>query len=128
MADTTQICIRCGSRAHSTRDHDEGKVGGAPAATKKPAAKKAADGGVGALLLHTPHPPFVHCLELPPAFFAQLARAPRALPQRSLNLYQMLFVNKNLSCECVFGRTIVLLLTQSTSQSLCQNNRIVAQL
>lgn len=30
MADV--ICIRCGSRAHTTRDHDEGKTGGVAAA------------------------------------------------------------------------------------------------
>ncbi|CUF11090.1 Hypothetical protein, putative [Bodo saltans] len=35
------VCIRCGSKEHSTRDHDEGKVAGLPAAPKKPPPKKA---------------------------------------------------------------------------------------
>jgi hypothetical protein len=35
------VCIRCGSKEHSTRDHDEGKVAGL-AAPKKPPPKKAA--------------------------------------------------------------------------------------
>ncbi len=38
MAD--MICIRCGSRAHSTRDHDEGKVAGAAGAAADPKKKK----------------------------------------------------------------------------------------
>ena len=54
-----QICIRCGSRAHSTRDHDEGRANGPGAAVaaagKKPAPKKNASGpsvGVKSLYIH----------------------------------------------------------------------------
>eukprot|EP00744_Colponema_vietnamica_P020363 GILI01028924.1.p1 GENE.GILI01028924.1~~GILI01028924.1.p1 ORF type:complete len:143 (-),score=5.35 GILI01028924.1:109-537(-) len=46
-----QLCIRCGSKEHSTRDHDEGKTGaapiksgtgaGSPAASPKAAQKRA---------------------------------------------------------------------------------------
>ena len=36
-----QICVRCGSRDHSTRDHDEGKVhGGGTKSSSKPSALK----------------------------------------------------------------------------------------
>ena len=61
MADASVavLCIRCGSRAHTTRDHDEGKIGpGAGAAAKKPGAKKAVgvgtdhSAGVTALYVH----------------------------------------------------------------------------
>lgn len=34
------VCIRCGSKEHSTRDHDEGKVAGLPPAPKKSKPKK----------------------------------------------------------------------------------------
>lgn len=36
------VCIRCGSKEHSTRDHDEGKVAGLPPVPKKPPPKKVA--------------------------------------------------------------------------------------
>jgi hypothetical protein len=37
------VCIRCGSREHSTRDHDEGNIPGGKAAPKKPPPKKAVE-------------------------------------------------------------------------------------
>mmetsp|Transcript_71873 Transcript_71873/g.83534 ORF Transcript_71873/g.83534 Transcript_71873/m.83534 type:complete len:119 (-) Transcript_71873:78-434(-) len=39
MASVASVCIRCGSKEHSTRDHDEGKVAGL-APVKKAAPKK----------------------------------------------------------------------------------------
>ena len=41
MAGVASVCIRCGSKEHSTRDHDEGKIAGL-APVKKPPPKKAA--------------------------------------------------------------------------------------
>ncbi len=55
MSVAAAVCIRCGSKEHSTRDHDEGKIpGGKPiAAPKKPPPKSApvrdADGKIKAL-------------------------------------------------------------------------------
>jgi hypothetical protein len=52
MSIAAAVCIRCGSKDHSTRDHDEGKIPGgkAAAAPKKPPPKTApavgADGKV----------------------------------------------------------------------------------
>eukprot|EP00759_Apiculatamorpha_spiralis_P007085 PhF_6_TR141/c0_g1_i1/m.77 len=34
-----QQCVRCGSKEHSTRDHDEGKIGGGAASAAKPKPK-----------------------------------------------------------------------------------------
>eukprot|EP00755_Sulcionema_specki_P006866 Sspe_Gene.36646::Locus_17708_Transcript_1_1_Confidence_1.000_Length_1102::g.36646::m.36646 len=46
---TANVCIRCGSRSHTTRDHDEGKHelkagGGASPSRQRPAPKKAGTG------------------------------------------------------------------------------------
>jgi hypothetical protein len=44
------VCIRCGSKEHSTREHDEQKAGKKPAAEKKkPAAAKPAAAAATAL-------------------------------------------------------------------------------
>ncbi len=59
--DVASKCIRCGSTAHSTRQHDEGKIPGqevaakSGSAAKKPAVKKNATGptdGVKSLFVH----------------------------------------------------------------------------
>ena len=56
---SNMVCIRCGSTTHTTRDHDEGKVGGAAgtnaAGGKKKATEKkgsANSAGVKALYVH----------------------------------------------------------------------------
>ena len=43
MSVMAAVCIRCGSKEHSTRDHDEGKIpGGKPAAAPKKVPPKSA--------------------------------------------------------------------------------------
>jgi len=41
MSEMAGVCIRCLSKDHTTRDHDEGKVGGVAAKSVAPAVKRA---------------------------------------------------------------------------------------
>ena len=44
----TMICIRCGSKTHTTRDHDEGKIGGAAGAAGAKKKKDSSSAQAGA--------------------------------------------------------------------------------